>query len=162
MGGQIHPPFPCVSNEATIRVSRWQRVYKRGTMPASCVSSTGMPALNAANILKPLVPNAHSTIFTHVADWVAPFPCIRHSPPTPHKLFYIPPSSPPSFFPLCARELGAIIIIIISFLEKKNEKKIWGWKTKDAVWEQFLQGLNRFTILEDDENSLEDNMQNLL
>ena len=25
--GRIHPPFPCVSYEATKRVSRWQRVY---------------------------------------------------------------------------------------------------------------------------------------
>ena len=67
VGGMIRPPYPCVSYEATKRVSRCQRVYKRGTTPASCVSSTWMPAQIAANILKPLVPNPHSTTFTHDA-----------------------------------------------------------------------------------------------
>ena len=49
---------------------------QRGTTPASCVTSTGMPAQNAATILKPLVPITHSTnlhTMQHVADWVAPF-----------------------------------------------------------------------------------------
>jgi len=45
---------------------------QRGTSPASCVTSTGVPAQNDATILTPLVPNSHSTPFTHVADWVAP------------------------------------------------------------------------------------------
>ena len=66
-GGRTRPPFPCVSHEATKRVSLCQRVYKRGTTPASCVTSKGIPAPNAANILKPLVPNAHATTFTYGA-----------------------------------------------------------------------------------------------
>ena len=33
---------------------------QHGTTPVSCVTSTGMPAQNAAIILKPLVPNPHS------------------------------------------------------------------------------------------------------
>ena len=77
MGSRIRALYSCVSYEATKRFSRWQRVYKRGTTPASCISSTGMPAQNAANILKPLVPNPHSPllhIVQHVTDWVAPFP----------------------------------------------------------------------------------------
>ena len=72
-GGRIRPPYPCVSYEATKRVSWWQRIYKRGTTPASCVTSTGMPAQNAADTLKPLVPNPHPTplqMVQHVADLV--------------------------------------------------------------------------------------------
>ena len=64
-------------------------------------------------ILKSLVPNPYSTNFhmvQHVADWVAPFPRSQHSSPPPLELLHIRPSPPPS--PLCARELGAIIIII--------------------------------------------------
>ena len=38
---------------------------KRGTMLASFVTSTGMLAYNAANLLKPLVLNPHSTKFFH-------------------------------------------------------------------------------------------------
>ena len=56
---------------------------QRGTSPASCVTSTGMPAKNAATILKPLVSNLHSTSFTHSATycWLcAPFPRSQHSP----------------------------------------------------------------------------------
>ena len=66
-GGRIHPAFPCVSCKATKRVSRWQPVYKRGTTLAFCVTSTGMPAQIAANIPKPLMPNPHSTTYTHGA-----------------------------------------------------------------------------------------------
>ena len=38
---------------------------QRGTTPVSCETSTGILAQNAAAILKPLVPNPHSTTFTH-------------------------------------------------------------------------------------------------
>ena len=55
----LEQPYPCVSYEATKKVSRWERVYKRGTTPASCVTSTGMLAKNAATIPKSLVPNPH-------------------------------------------------------------------------------------------------------
>ena len=55
-----------------------------------------MPTQNATTILKPLVPNPHSTPFTHhVADCVAPFPCSQHSPPPPLKFLNTPPSHPP-------------------------------------------------------------------
>ena len=40
---------------------------QRGTTPASSVTSTRMPAQNAATILKLLVPNRHSAPFTHGA-----------------------------------------------------------------------------------------------
>ena len=40
---------------------------QRGTTPAPCVTCTGMPAQDAATILKPLVLNSHSTRFTHDA-----------------------------------------------------------------------------------------------
>ena len=46
---------------------------QRGSTPASYVSSTGMPAQNAADTLKPLVPNPHPTplqMVQHVADLV--------------------------------------------------------------------------------------------
>ena len=71
---------------------------QRMTAPASCVTSTGIPPQNSATILKPLVPNPHSTPFTH-------------SPVIPS---------------LRARELGAIIItsrarkIVIGTRRKKN------------------------------------------
>ena len=79
--------------------------------PASCVTSTGMPAQNAATIIKPLVPNLHSTLFTHgiytwytwyVADWVAPFPSSSPQIP-PYPLFRSP------LPPFRAGELVAII-----------------------------------------------------
>ena len=77
--------------------------------PASCVTSTihaektGMPARNAGTILKPLVPNPHSTLFTH-ADWVASFSRSQHSHPPPLKVFHTPPSPPPSSSPItCTR-----------------------------------------------------------
>ena len=50
---------------------------QRGTTPASCVTSTGMPAQNVATIIKPLMPNPRSTLLRmvlHVADLVAPLP----------------------------------------------------------------------------------------
>jgi len=50
-----------------------------------------MSGLNGATFLKPFVLNP----FSHVADWVAPFPRSRHSPPPP----------------LHARDLVAIIIM---------------------------------------------------
>ena len=54
---------------------------------------SGMLAQNAATILKPLRPNPHSTRFTHVANWVAPFPCSQHS--SPFKFLYnLPPLLP--------------------------------------------------------------------
>ena len=86
----------------------------RGTTPASYVTSTGMPAQNTATILKLLVPNPHSTTFTHGADWIAPFPRSQQSLPPPHKFFHTPPSPPPtnSLPPLRAREFGAISIIM--------------------------------------------------
>ena len=104
VGAGIHPPFPCVSYEATKRVSRWQCVYKHGTTLASCVTSTGMPAQNAAKILKALVPNSHSTIFTHVADWDAPFSRSQHPSPLPLKFLHTPPSPPPSPFLIYVHE----------------------------------------------------------
>ena len=72
---------------------------RRGTTPASCVTSTGMPAQNAATILKPLVFNPHSIPFTHVADWIAPFPSSSSQTPP-----YYPFSSYLSFPPLRAQE----------------------------------------------------------
>ena len=51
----------------------------------------------------------------HVADWVAPFPRSQHSLP-PLKLFHTDPSLPP----LCARELGAIVIIIVLMVIAPN------------------------------------------
>ena len=80
-----------------------------------------MPVQNAATILKPLVPKPHSTplhMAQHVADWVAPFPLNQHSPPPPLKFLYTSPSPPPSPSPLRARELGAIIIVILDVSEK--------------------------------------------
>ena len=114
MGGRIRPPFPSVSYEAAKRVSRWQRVYKRGTTLASCVTSTGTPAQNAANIPKPLVPNSHSPLSR--MEQHAPFPLSQQSPLLPHlKFLHIPPSPLPSpSFP-CTRVLGAIIIIMGRF-----------------------------------------------
>ena len=83
----IRPPFPCVSYEATKRVSRWQRVYGvklcRGR-------DRGMPAQNA-----PFLRSQHSPLK------------FLHTPPPPTSL------SPVSFLPLPARELRAIIIIIL-------------------------------------------------
>ena len=57
--------FTCVSYEAK-GVPMAARL-QRGTSPASYVTSTGMPAQNAATILKPLVPNPYSTPSTHGA-----------------------------------------------------------------------------------------------
>ena len=51
---------------------------QRGTTPASCVTSTGMPAQNAASILKLLVPNLHSTPFTHGVAAARPQQCTQH------------------------------------------------------------------------------------
>ena len=75
---------------------------QRGTTPALFVTSTGMPAQNAASILKPLVPNPHSTPFTHrqhVAEWVAPFLRSQHSPLPPLKFIHAPPLPPRSSSP---------------------------------------------------------------
>ena len=36
VGGRICPPFPCVSYDATKRVSRWQRVTYRDAGPKRC------------------------------------------------------------------------------------------------------------------------------
>ena len=74
---------------------------QRGTTPISCVTSTGMSAQNTATILKPFVPNPHSTPFTHgatchVADMVASFPPSEHSTLPPIKCILTPPSHPPS------------------------------------------------------------------
>ena len=52
---------------------------RRGTAPAFCTASTGMPAQNAATNLKPLVPNTQSPslhMVQYVADWVAKFPVV--------------------------------------------------------------------------------------
>jgi len=68
------------------------------TTPASCVTSTGIPAQNAPNILKPLVPNPHSNPFTHGADWVGQFQHSQHSPPPPPLKFFRTPTL--SFSPL--------------------------------------------------------------
>ena len=86
-----------MSYEVTERVSRWQRVYKRGTTLACCVISIGIPVQNAAFILKPLglistKPVLH--MMQHVADWVAPLPRGQHSHPL-LKLLHTP-SPPPS------------------------------------------------------------------
>ena len=69
--GRIPPLFPCVSYEMTERVSRV-------TTPVSCVTSTGIPAQSAANILKPPVLNPHSTTYTHGATccWLG---CTTHA-----------------------------------------------------------------------------------
>ena len=65
--GMEYVQFPCVSYEATKMVYRRQRVYKRRTTLASCVTSTGMSAQNASNILEPVMPNPYKTSFTHDA-----------------------------------------------------------------------------------------------
>ena len=79
MGGIIiRRPFPCVSYEATKRVSRWGRpgCLDRGQ---SSLKRPGW-ALNAATILKPLVANRVIPTQTflhmvqHFADSVGPFP----------------------------------------------------------------------------------------
>ena len=70
---------------------------QRETTPASCVTSTGMPAKNAATILKPLVPNPTQPrlqVVQHVADWVALFPRNKHSHPAPLTSFHTPPAPP--------------------------------------------------------------------
>ena len=62
-------PFPCLSYEATKRVSRWQCVYGMGLRQFSdnlyslVWRDRRMPAQNAATIIKPLVPNSHWTPF---------------------------------------------------------------------------------------------------
>ena len=81
----------------------------------SCLSSTGMPAQNAANILQPLMLNPHSTIFKHgvtcfwldCTNLVSAFPGFSSQIP-PCSLF----TSPFSFSASCAREFEAIIINI--------------------------------------------------
>ena len=72
---------------------------QRGTTPTSCVTFIGMPAQNAANVLKLLVFNPHSTlshIVQHIADWVSPLPRSHHSPPPTLKFFHTLPSPSPS------------------------------------------------------------------
>ena len=59
----------------------------------------GMSAQNTVTILKLFIPNAHSIHFTHVADWVAPFPPSQQSPPPPLRFFHTPPSPAFSSFP---------------------------------------------------------------
>ena len=77
---------------------------QHGNTPFSCLTSTRMPANNAATILKPLMPNPHSSPFTHVADRVAPFPRSQHSP---LKSFHAPLLLPPLFLSLtCMRFRG--------------------------------------------------------
>ena len=99
-GDIIQPPYLFVSYEVTKRVSRWQCVYKHSTTLTSCVTSTGMPAQNAAHI--PILScSIHTQPLLHMVqyfvDWVALFHRSQHSPPHPLKLFpYIPPSIPPS------------------------------------------------------------------
>ena len=84
------------------------------------VTSIGMPAQNAATILKTVVLNPHATSFTHGAtcsDWVAPFPHSQHSPPPALKLFHTPLPPPPLSFPTLRAREGAITITIE---QKKN------------------------------------------
>ena len=60
---------------------------QRGTTPASCVTTTPMPAQNTANIFKTLVPNPHLTPFIYGAT------CCRlgcNIPPS-LKFFHTPP-----------------------------------------------------------------------
>ena len=69
-GGKICQSFSCVSYEATKRVSRWQHVYGVGLHwpPVHRLKRLRhMMAQSAATILKPLVPNPHSTSFTQAA-----------------------------------------------------------------------------------------------
>ena len=95
-----------VSYEATKRVSRWQRVYKRGTTPASCVTFTRMPKMlpTFSSLACPIPNEPLSHMVQHVADCVAPFPRSQHSPPPSLKSLYIFP--PPLLSLTCARVRG--------------------------------------------------------
>ena len=68
---------------------------QHGTTSASCVTSTGMPAQKAATILKPLMPDPHSTPFTHGATYML-LTGLHHSTVVsiPFLLPEIPPYSP--------------------------------------------------------------------
>ena len=81
---------------------------QRGSTPASCLISTGMPVQNAATIFKLLVPNPHSNRPTHGETC-----CCLGCTISPQSAFHSSILSlhlPP--FPLRVRELRAIIIII--------------------------------------------------
>ena len=114
-GGRIRPPLPCVSYEATKRMSRWQRIYSVELRRSFVRFENGGRVLGCrlkslTTILKHLVPNLHSTHFPYGATWYwlsCTIPRSQHSPPPPLKFFHIP-SSPPllSFPPFCAGELG--------------------------------------------------------
>ena len=109
MGGEYNAPIVFLrvvwgNSKGVPTTARLQR----GITPASCVTSTGMPTQNAATIIKPLVPNPHSTPFTHgaICCWLGcTIPLLLSSNPS------ILPLHPPPLLP-SSRELGAIIIII--------------------------------------------------
>ena len=85
---------------------------RRRTTPTSSVTSTGITQ-NAATILKPLVPNPLSTLFTYGATccWLdCTIPRSHHSSPPPLNSSIFPS-------PLRVRELVAFIMIIISRTE---------------------------------------------
>ena len=92
-------------------------IYPRRVGKISCVISTGMPAQNAATILKPLVPNPFFIWCNMLLTG------LHHSPviSIPH-LFplnsSILPLHLPSLSPLCARELETITITNICSTDK--------------------------------------------
>ena len=84
---------------------------QHGTVPASCVTSTGMPAQNAAtisNLSCPIPTQPFLPMVQHVDDWVAAFPRSQHFPHPSHKFLYRYSTSLLSFLPLHARELGSV------------------------------------------------------
>ena len=58
----------------------------------------------------------------HVADWVAPFLCSRHSPPPPLEFLHTPLFFPP----LHERELGEIIIIGMMMIAPNSHARMRG------------------------------------
>ena len=119
--------FPCVNR---FPASRMMRLKECSDSNASTVwDYAGLMCVNNSsrdrdagpkalpffsNLYFPICGQHFFDMVQNVADWVAPFPCSQHSPPSPLKFFHTlpsPPTSPPPLPLLRARELGTIIII---------------------------------------------------
>ena len=112
------------------------RLWRRTTL-ASCVTSTGMPAKNAANILK-CWQRAQSPL-NPFYTWCKMFLTGLHNSPvvsipssqhdSEHEFFHTPPSSPSSPSFLTCTRVRAIIIIITrlpSIKKFSKKEKLYG------------------------------------
>ena len=106
-----------------------------------------------SNLSCPIPTQSILPMVQHVDNWVTPFPRSQQFPLPPQKFFHSPPSPPPSSSPrLRARELGAIINIIVQLFYYLLDVLLKTFLTEKYVWEHphlpsgFLFGLSFINI----------------